>query len=356
MERTLASIENILELNPIPGAEKIEVAKIKGWNVVVKKGEFDVGDKVVYCEVDSILPERPEFEFLKDKHYRIKTVKLRGQVSQGICFPLDVLNSGNWKLPDDFEVPPFKIDELEPGFDVTGILGVTKYEKPIPVSLRGRMRGPISRLAVPKTDEMRVQNIPDVLERHKGKTLYITEKIDGTSMSCYIDPETGLHVCSRNVDLAPDFEHKWNGDLYWKYAIDHNIEEILKQLGSTIAIQGELFGKGIQGSKYKIPDIRYRVFNMWDMVNHCYLDIATMKDAVDTFGLGNDFLVPYLGEIELNHTVDDLLQLADGTSTISDVAREGLVFRPLTEETDPRLGRLSFKAVSNKFLLKHGDE
>ena len=127
-------------------------------------------------------------------------------------------------------------------------------------------------------------------------------------------------------------------------------------MGGTIAIQGELFGKGIQDSKYKIPDIRYRVFNMWDMVNHCYLDIATMKDAVDTFGLGNDFLVPYLGEIELNHTVDDLLQLADGTSTISDVPREGLVFRTLTEETDPTLGRLSFKAVSNKFLLKHGDD
>ena len=88
MTRTLASIETISELNPISGADKIEVARIKGWNVVVKKGQFEVGNKVVYCEVDSILPERPEFEFLKDKHYRIRTVKLRGQVSQGICFPL----------------------------------------------------------------------------------------------------------------------------------------------------------------------------------------------------------------------------------------------------------------------------
>ena len=343
MERTLASIDVIRELNPISGADKIEVAKIKGWNVVVKKGEFNVGDKIVYCEIDSILPEKPEFEFLKDRNYRIRTVKLRGQVSQGICFPLSILNS-------------FETDNLEPGFDVTEILGVKKYEKQVPVSLRGKIRGPISRLAVPKTDEMRVQNISDVLERQKGKTFYVTEKIDGTSMSCYIDPETGLHVCSRNVDLAPDFEHKWNGNAYWTYAIDHNIEEILKQLGSTIAIQGELFGNGIQGNKYKISDIRYRVFNMWDMVNHCYLDIATMNDAVDTFGLGNDFLVPYLGEIELDHTVDDLLQLADGTSTISDVPREGLVFRTLTEETDPTLGRLSFKAVSNKFLLKHGDD
>ncbi len=165
MERTLASIDVIRELNPISGADNIEVAKIKGWNVVVKKGEFNIGDKVVYCEIDSILPERPEFEFLKDRNYRIRTIKLRGQVSQGICFPLSILNS-------------FETDNLEPGLDVTGILGVTKYEKPVPVNLRGRMRGPISRLAVPKTDEMRVQNISDVLERQKGKTFYVTEKID----------------------------------------------------------------------------------------------------------------------------------------------------------------------------------
>ena len=140
MTRTLASIETISELNPISGADKIEVARIKGWNVVVKKGQFEVGDKVVYCEVDSVLPERPEFEFLKDKHYRIRTVKLRGQVSQGICFPLDVLNNGDWNLNYSMDSAPFSFDELENGFDVTNVLGITKYEKPIPVSLRGRIR------------------------------------------------------------------------------------------------------------------------------------------------------------------------------------------------------------------------
>ena len=355
MTRILASIETISELNPISGADKIEVARIKGWNVVVKKGQFEVGDKVVYCEVDSVLPERPEFEFLKDKHYRIRTVKLRGQVSQGICFPLDVLNNGNWNLNYSMDSVPFGFDELENGFDVTNVLGITKYEKPIPVSLRGRIRCPISRLAVPKTDETRVQNIPDVLERHKGKTFHVTEKLDGTSMSCYIDPETGLHVCSRNVDLAPDVEHKWNGDLYWKYAIDHNIEEILKQLGSTIAIQGELFGNGIQGNPYKLPDIYYRVFNFWDMTNHQYIDVATMWDTVDSFGLGKDFLVPYLGQITLDHSVDDLLEMATGKSVLSDTLREGLVFRPEIESTDHKIGRLSFKAISTKYLLERGE-
>lgn len=355
MTRTLASIETISELNPINGADKIEVARIKGWNVVVRKGEFNAGDKVVYCEVDSVLPERPEFEFLKDKHYRIRTAKLRGQVSQGICFPLTVLNNGDWHLTEDMDETPIWYDELEVGFDVTEILGVTKYEKPIPVQLRGRMRGPISRLAVPKTDETRVQNIPDVLERHKGVVFHVTEKLDGTSMSCYIDPETGLHVCSRNVDLAPDFEHKWNGDSYWRYTTDHNIEEVLKQLGSTIAIQGELYGKGIQGNPYGLTDVYYRVFNFWDMVNHQYVDVATMWDTINTFGLGKDFLVPYLGKITLDHSVDDLLEMATGRSVLSDVLREGLVFRPEIESTDYKIGRLSFKAISTKYLLERGE-
>jgi RNA ligase (TIGR02306 family) len=120
---------------------------------------------------------------------------MRGQVSQGICFSLDILPGSDGFLIDT---------------DVTELLGVTKYEAPIPAQLRGRMRGTMNRLAVPKTDEMRIQAVPGVLERNKGKKFFMTEKIDGTSMSCYIDPETGLHVCSRNVDLAPDFEHKWN--------------------------------------------------------------------------------------------------------------------------------------------------
>lgn len=355
MDRVLASIETISSLNPIPGADSIEVARIKGWNVVVKKDQFRVGDKVVYCEVDSVLPPIPEFDFLKDKNYRIKTIKLRGQVSQGICFPLDILNCGDWNLPDSLPFVPFGFEELEPGFDVTHILGIKKYEPQVPTRLRGRMRCPISRLAVPKTDEMRVQNLADVLERNRGKIFYMSEKIDGTSMSCYLDPETGMHVCSRNVDLAPDFNHKFNGDSYWRYAIDHNLEEILKQLGGNIAIQGELFGLGIQKNKYRLVEIRYKVFNMWDMTNHCYLDIGTMQDAVDAFGLGKGFLVPHLGEIELNHTVDDILALADGESVISRVPREGIVLRSVIEDTDPVLGRLSFKAISNEFLLKYGE-
>ena len=341
MTRKLASIQQILDITEIDNAENIVLATIEGWRSIIKRGQFNIGDNVIFCEPDSILPQQKEFgDFAKDKSYRIKTCKLRGVISQGICFPTNIL--------------PKEVT-LESGTDVTDLLGITKYEKPIPIQLRGRMRGTISRLSVPKTDETRVQNIPGVLERHRGMIFKMKEKFDGTSMSIYIDPETGMHVCSRNIDLAPDFEHKWNGDAYWRYATEHNMDEILYQLGNTIALQGELYGEGIQGNPYKLKGIHYAVFNMYDMANHCYLTDAVMKDAVQTFGLGKDFLVPDLGQITLNYTVDELLAMADGKSVLSDTLREGIVFRPETEEVDFEIGRLSFKAVSPRYLLKHGE-
>lgn len=339
MQRQMASIKEILDIHPIQNADSIELARIDGWQSVIKKGQFQVGDHVVFCEPDSLLPDQPEFDFMRQKHFRVKTCKLRGVISQGICFPTSILPEGNYVLNED----------------VSEILGVTKYEPPVPVSLRGRVRCPIFRLAVPKTDEMRVQNIPGVLERHKGEVFHVNEKIDGTSMSVYLDPETGLHVCSRNVDLAPDFNHKFNGDAYWRYTTEHNLEEILKTLGGSIALQGELFGEGIQGNKYKLKGLHCRFFNFWDMKNHCYLEYQVMKDTVEAFGLGKDFLVPDLGEMVLDHTVNDLLGMATGKSVFSDTLREGLVFRSIPENTDYELGRLSFKAVSNEFLLKHGE-
>jgi RNA ligase (TIGR02306 family) len=356
MERKLASIKIIRDIQPIEQADQIELALIDGWHSVVKKGQFRVGEKVIFCEPDSILPDQPDFEFMRSKKFKIKTCKLRGVTSQGICFPMSILVADwvNWNVVDKTNLPTH-INDFPEGLDVSQILNITKYEPPIPTQLRGRIRGPTNRLAVPKTDEMRVQNIPGVLERHKGAKFHVNEKIDGTSFSVYLDPETGLHVCSRNLDLAPDHDHKYNGTAYWRYAIEHDLEDVLKSLGKTIALQGELFGEGIQKNKYGLKGLHYRVFNFWDMINHKYLEYDVMKDAVETFGLGKDFLVPDLGEIVLNHNVDDLLQIATGKSVLSDTLREGLVFRSIPESTDWELGRLSFKAVSPEFLLKWGE-
>lgn len=149
--RKLASIQKIKDVQPIQGADTIEVASVLGWKVVVKKGEFQVGNLMVYCEIDSILPEKPEFEFLRNKNFRIRTIRLRGQVSQGICFPLSV-------LPTNFEI--------EEGKECTEVLEIIKYEPPIPASLSGIVKGTFPSF-IPKTDETRVQVLQELLQGNR---------------------------------------------------------------------------------------------------------------------------------------------------------------------------------------------
>ncbi|HEX9972761.1 MAG TPA: RNA ligase (ATP), partial [bacterium] len=144
--RKLATIQKIKNLEPIPEADKIEKATVLGWQLVVKKGDFKVGDHCVYCEIDSVLPEKPEYEFLRPRKFRIKTAKLRGQISQGIAFPIGAIK----------ELANVEIKE---GLDVTEIIGVQKYEPPPAVMMSGQVKGGFPGF-IPKTDEMRIQSVP----------------------------------------------------------------------------------------------------------------------------------------------------------------------------------------------------
>ncbi|MBP6640991.1 MAG: RNA ligase (ATP), partial [Bacteroidia bacterium] len=228
--RTLASIQRIKDLAPIPGADAIEKATVLGWQLVVKKGEFQIGDLAVYCEIDSLLPDRPEFEFLKARGMRIRTIRLRGEISQGICFPLSVLPAGT---------------EIAEGADVTDILEITKYEPPIPASLAGVMKGGFPSF-IPKTDETRVQVLQELLDKFTGTLCYVTEKLDGSSVTYYLkDDEFG--VCSRNLELLESDENS-----LWKVARMLKVEEKLRALGGNHALQGEIVGEGIQGNLYKL--------------------------------------------------------------------------------------------------------
>ncbi|HIE27970.1 TPA: hypothetical protein EYP66_11855 [Candidatus Poribacteria bacterium] len=187
MDRALAHIERIRSIEPIEGADRIEKSTILGWEVVIRKEEFKVGDLVVYIEIDSILPEREEFEFLRDRKFRIKTVRLRGQVSQGIAFPLSI-------LPDGIQI--------EEGLDVTEALNIHKYEPPIPAQLSGVVKGAFPSF-IPKTDETRIQSVPDVLVRHKGKVFFISEKLDGcldedTKLETTDGSKTINEICNTN--------------------------------------------------------------------------------------------------------------------------------------------------------------
>ena len=326
--RKLASIQRISKLEPIEGADSIVKATVLGWQLVVKKGEFKEGDLCVYCEIDSILPEKPEFEFLKPRKMRIRTIKLRGQISQGICFPLSI-------LPDDVEI--------EEGKDVTEILGITKYEPPIPANLEGVAKGRFPSF-IPKTDETRVQVLQDVLDKYKGETFFYTEKLDGSSATYYYN-EGAFGVCSRNLELLETEENT-----LWKLAREQKIEEKLKSLNKNIAIQGEIIGESVQGNKYKLRGQHIYFFNVYDIDEHRFLNLDEFESFFKNLELKT---VPLLERnYKLSNNIEELVELATGKSVLADVQKEGIVLRPVKEIVD-NTGRISFKAINPRFLLKY---
>jgi RNA ligase (TIGR02306 family) len=327
--RQLASIQKIRALDPIEGADMILKATVLGWQLVVKKEDFQVGDLCVYCEIDSIMPPRPEFEFLKPRGMRIKTIRLRGQVSQGICLPLSI-------LPESTPI-------IE-GADVTEILGISKYEPPIPASLAGVMKGNFPSF-IPKTDETRVQVLQDLLDKYAGMPCYIAEKLDGSSTTYYWkDGQFG--VCSRNLELVESEDNS-----LWKLARAYDIENKLKALGKNYALQGEIIGEGIQSNKYKMRGQAVYFFNVFDIDAHQFLDFQDFKRVMATLGLN---IVPILdSHFELLTDIPKLVKMAAGKSVLhKDAHREGIVIRPLTEKYE-RQGRVSFKSINPEFLLKY---
>ena len=337
--RKLASIQKIKSLEPIAGADAIEKAKVLGWQLVVKKGEFKVGDLAVYCEIDSILPDRPEFEFLKPRGMRIRTIRLRGQVSQGICFPLSI-------LPDHVEI--------QEDLDVTEILGITKYEPPIPAYLSGKVKGKFPSF-IPKTDETRVQILQKVLDKYQGVSCYVSEKLDGSSATYFIkDGEFG--VCSRNMELYEDDENS-----FWKVARELHIEEKLRKLNKNIAIQGELIGEGIQDNKLRLRGQTVRIFNAFDIDRFEYLPYQEFLDLMGKLDLP---IVPVMeADYKLENDIEAIVKKATVKSMIcKDVWAEGIVIRPHLEKIDLLLsiesfntGRVSFKAINPEFLIKYGE-
>jgi RNA ligase (TIGR02306 family) len=346
--RKLASIQVVNTIEAIPNADAIERIRVLGWWVVVKKGEHKAGDKVVYCEIDSLLPERPEFEFLRASSFkpaqpdlpagfRIKTVKLRGQVSQGICFPLSILPAD---APND------------EGADVTELLGVHKWEPPIPIGMGGKVKGGFPSF-LPKTDETRVQVLEPVLQRHRGKTFYVTEKLDGTSFTAFLrNGEFG--ICSRNLWMDEADESNVLVRVTRGLKLEEKLRAGREQLGHDLAIQAEVIGPGIQKNKYALPAVTLRVFNVLNADDGKLLEHAAMLQVLDALGLEG---VPQLGTIVLDHTVDALVAFSEGVSVLNPKAqREGVVLRPLVEEFDQDIGgRLSFKAINPKFLLKYDE-
>jgi RNA ligase (TIGR02306 family) len=352
--RKLASIQAVNAVEPIPNADAIEKIRVLGWWVVSKKGEHRPGDRIVYCEIDSLLPERPEFEFLRPgcfkpaqedaggavtlpAGFRIKTVKLRGQVSQGICFPLSILPDG---APTD------------EGEDVTELLGVLKWEPPLPVGMGGKVKGLFPGF-LPRTDETRVQVLESALQRHRGKPFYVTEKLDGTSFTAFLR-RGEFGICSRNLWMDEADESNVLVRVSKGLFLEEKLRSARERLGFDPAIQAEVIGPGVQKNKYGLPAVTLRVFNVLDVDACRLLDHPAMLALLGELQLE---AVPQLGTVLLDHTVDELVAFSEGTSALdAKVQREGVVLRPLAEEYDEELGgRLSFKVINPKFLLKYDE-
>ena len=356
--RNLASIQRIKKIEPIEGADMIELATVLGWHVVVaKKDNFKVGDLVVYCEIDSILPsDNPYFAFLEGK--RIKTKRLRGVYSQGICFPTYILEGLNVNI--------------EEGVDVTDALKVEKYVPTPPNDWykhmgndrpnKWYMRFAIGRWfwkkflykpktgAFPnwinKTDQTRVQVLQDVLDAWKGTQCQYTEKIDGSSITFWLDDNDKLHVCSRNQEIFVK-EHFF-------YQTAEKLIDNLKKTDRNTIFQGEIIGPNIQSNKYKLTTFKIYVFQASKAGE--YFTPYEFTDLCNKCGLTQ---APVLGELILGDDIDELVKLAEGTSKLAKIQREGIVIRPLEniKINDKRFieDRISFKAINPKFLLKYDE-
>ena len=331
--RKLASIQKISNIRDILGADKIQAADVLGWHVVIKKGEFKDNDTVVYCEPDSILPkENPNFAFLEGKP--IRTKKMRGALSQGICFSLSVLPDGHY----------------EEGQDVTEVLGVVKFD---PDANRNKNKKPLIEKPdyVPTTDFTRCQTLQDYLKKFKGTKCVATEKLDGSSISFWLDDKDVFHVCGHYKEIFDQ------NDLYYRTALKYKPH--LEFMPRNIICQGELIGKRIQKNKYNLEAGDYRIY-LYDMLKY-QNGISKFMNSDEFFMTARLFSLPTVpiayGCFELPSTVDELTELSKGKSKLCErTQREGIVIKALNDIYTDDIGvfvngRFSLKVINPDFLL-----
>lgn len=377
-ERALAYVATIDEIVPIPGYDRVEHARIKGWWVVVKKDEFKVGDKAVYFEVDSKVPDTDErFAFLENKRYRIKTQRMCKVYSQGLALPMDLFPEIQKKAVGTDVTKILKItyaneednirksdtsdekykamaDRREKLFKKPLVKKIMKYElgRKIMFLIFGRKedkKGGFPKWIV-KTDEVRIENAPFYLES-KDKWIK-TEKVDGTSCTYAVEKEKGnkyeFIVCSRNMRQATRTQATYHeSNIYWELADKYNMEKVLtkyakKNKYAKVVLQGEGVGK-VQGNPYKMKENQFFAFNL--VVNEKRLGTLEMAQFCKENGLTT---VPIIStEYILPDSMEEIKQEADGFSVINpNVKREGFVYRSMD-------GSKSFKNVSREYLLKH---
>lgn len=361
VKRKLASIQRIRDITEIKGADAIEAVHINGWACVAKKGEFKIEDKCVYFEIDSYLPIIEEFEFLRpccykqmptgEEGFRLRTAKLRGQVSSGLALPFSTFSVLN--------------ENMEIGEDVTELLNVEKYEAPIPASISGDVVGAFPNF-IPKTDEERIQNLPEYFSDLKGVLFEETLKLDGTSMTVFRTDEVlnekteeiegisgRVGVCMRNYELRYS-----DSNTLWRTALKLRLPEILASEKLEVAFQGELMGNGIQGNRESLKQHEFYIFRIWDIKNQKFYSSEERECLIKDLNKKYDINLQHVPVINASidifnecKNMEEMLKRAEGPS-IAHKIREGIVFKSTKEVNGETI---TFKAISNKFLLKGGD-
>lgn len=341
-ERKLASIRVISELRSIDGADQIELAIVDGWQVVVKKGEFKVNDLCTFFEVDSVLPIKEEFEFLRKGCYikkdwlpngegfRLKTIKLRKQLSQGLIIP-----------------KPIQLIDASVGDDLTEYFNVIKYDPPVPPQLSGLVKGNFPTF-IQKTDQERIQNLPEIFIEDKETRWEVTLKLHGSSSTTYFyDGKVG--VCSRNLELKLDEGNENN--TFVKTSMDSKVIEALKELGYNIAIQAELMGPGIQGNWEGLTKPELFIFDIFDIDEFRYADPYEREILVEKL-IDNGAALSHIPIVAIDvtlsqigcDTLEGMLRFVNRKSLNNPMA-EGCVFKSMD-------GTKSFKCINNEFLLQ----
>lgn len=355
-ERKLARLVVLDEVIAHPNADALDIATIGGWRVVAQKGLYVTGDIACYFEVDSWIPNEIAPFLSKDKEpkvyegvkgERLRTIKLRGELSQGLLIPVK-------ELPNGDKIAELVTDELLSGFDVdlTETLGILKWERPVNANLAGLAKGNFPQF-IRKSDQERVQNLKrqyqDAVDSQEE--FNVTFKLDGSSFTGYVKKNaedvvvTG--VCSRNLELKFEGnEENLFVKTFNKYNLDDKLRTYHAVTGRNIALQGEMVGPGIQSNFEGLDEVELYVYNVFDIDAQQYMLPGEARHVCDDLDLK---MVPTFSvRMILPQTIGEVLLMADGDSGLKGKFREGLVFKSLTRH-------FQFKSISNRYLLKQGD-